>query len=92
MVQIVNIDEFFDLYDVFANELVGDTNLFVILGNIVISFLAVKFKMPYPIIILINLLWLSTIFAHTNQLVLWVIVGLVVGILFYYAFSRFWKR
>ncbi len=89
---MVNQDNFFDLWDIFANELIGDVWLFIILGLILIWFLSIKFKMPYQLSVLFGMLWLVIIFAETQIYIIWVFVVLYIGTSFYFMYSRGLRR
>ena len=88
---MINQSNFLDLYDVFVNELIGDVNLAIILGLIVIWFLTIKAKMPYQLSILFGVFWLIIMFAETNLIIIWVFVVLFVGTSFYYMLSKAFK-
>lgn len=86
---MVNQANYLDLWDVFANELVGDPMLFIILSLIAVWYFSIKSKMPYQIPILLSLLLLAIFFAQLPQmLIIWVFVVLTVGLMFYYAISK----
>lgn len=85
---MVNQNNFFDLYDIFVNELVGDVMLFVIVALIIIWYLSIKAKMPYQLAILFGLLLLTILFAKTNILIIWVFIVLIVGLMFYYMINK----
>jgi len=85
---MINDSNFFDLYDIFVNELVGDVILFIIIALIVVWYLSIKAKMPFQLSILFGLLLLAILFAETIILVIWVFVVLVVGLMFYYMINK----
>lgn len=85
---VANMDNFLDLYDIVVNELVGDIWLFIFGGLIVISYLAIKSKMPTQVSLMFAVLFLSAIFAKTGLTILWVFTVLGVGLVFYYRLSK----
>lgn len=80
--------QYFDLYQVVVNEIIGDVLLAVIIGLVVIVFLSIKKKMPYELSILFAMLWLVVIFSETNLIIIWTFVVLGVGLMFYFAVSK----
>lgn len=89
----MNQSAYFDIGDIFINELVGDINLFIILSLALLWWLAIKNKMPYQAPLLLSILWLSGIFIYNTGLeVIWVFVVLFVGAIFYYQISKILRR
>lgn len=87
----MNITNYLDLYDVFANELIGDIWLMIIISLVLVWFLTVKAKMPFEMSILFGLLLLSIFFAQTQFVLIWILLVLVVGSLFYYSINKIIK-
>ena len=86
---MVNQDNFLDLWDIFANELVGDAMLFIILALVLVWFVSIKAKMPFQLSILFGLLLLTIFFAQESGfLIIWVFVVLIVGVMFYYVLNK----
>ena len=88
---MINQSNFFDLYDIFVNELIGDVILAIIVSLIVIWFLTIKARMPFQLSILFGILLLAIFFAETNILIIWVFIVLSVGTMFYYLMSKAFK-
>jgi len=86
----MNMSNYFDLEEIWVNELVGDVWLFVFVGIIMIWFIALKSKLPFQIPILLTVLWFSVCFSISTEslLILWFMVLLGVGALFYYGISK----
>lgn len=89
---MINPSNFFDLYDIFVNELIGDVWLAIILGLIVIWILTIKAKMPFELSLLFGVLFLAIFFAETNFLIIWVFIVLLIGGLFYWMVSKAMDR
>ncbi len=86
---LITEDNYLDLWDIFANELVGDPMLFLIVSLVILWFLSAKMKMPIQLSILFGLLLIAVFFAaNTSMIILWVFVVLIVGLLFYYAVNK----
>ena len=85
---VANTDNFLDLWDIWVNELVGDVWLFIFLGIIVISYLSIKAKLSMEVTILLNILFLTIIFARSNLVILWIFVLLGGGSMFYYFYQK----
>ena len=83
---MVNQNNFFDLWDIFANELIGDATLTIFIGLILIVILALKSKTPYQVIILYVVLWFGAVYSVllSNFNTIWVFLLLFVGLLFYF--------
>lgn len=83
-----NITEFFDLYDIFVNELIGDVLLTIIVALVVVFILSIKCKMPLEMSILFGLLLLAIFYIETQIIIIWVFVVLAVGLMFYYVIDK----
>jgi hypothetical protein len=83
------ISTYFDIWPIFANEIVGDTVLFLIIVILGIFILSSKFKIPYQVSILISLLFGLIAYAETGMQILLVFVILIIGVMFYY---RLYKK
>jgi len=82
------MDNFLDIWDIWVNELIGSVWLFIFLGIIVISYLSVKAKLSMEVTILLNILFLSIIFARSNLIILWAFILLGGGFMFYYIYQK----
>ncbi len=84
----MNPDNFLDIWDIWVNELVGDVWLFVFLGIVVISYLSIKAKLTMEVTILLNILFLTIIFARSNLIILWAFILLGGGAFAYYIYQK----
>ena len=84
----MNIDNFLDIWDIWVNELVGSVWLFIFLGIVVISYLSVKAKLSTEVTILLNVLFITIIFARSNLVILWAFILLGGGGMFYYFYQK----
>ncbi len=82
------MDNFLDIWDIFVNELIGSVWLFIFLGIVVISYISVKAKLSMEITILLNILFLTIIFARSNLIILWAFILLGGGFMFYYFYQK----
>ena len=85
---VLDMNNFLDFYDIWVNELVGDIWLFIFLGLILITFLAIKSKMPTEVSFMFSILFLAAIFSKTGMTALWAFTVLAVGTIFYYKLSK----
>ena len=84
---------FFDLKTLYFSELIGDTWLGIAIGCIIISFIAIKNKIPYEILIMLNILWILIIYATINGFtLLWILIVLLAGFYLYYQISKTIRR
>ena len=82
------LTDYLDFKNIYFNELIGDVNLAIVIGAIIILVLCLKFDFDWEVIILTEMLWLSIIYATiTGMLILWVIVVLIATILFAHGLS-----
>ncbi|KKN76069.1 hypothetical protein LCGC14_0374590 [marine sediment metagenome] len=81
---MVTQNNFFDLWDIFVNELIGDVWLTIFIGLIVIFVLAIKFKMSFELTSSFGLLWIMVAFASTFMEILWVLAILASSAFFFY--------
>ncbi len=81
---MVTQNNFFDLWDIFVNELIGDIWLSIFIGLIVIFVLTIKFKMSFELTSSFGLLWIMVAFAATFMEILWVLAILAASTFFFY--------
>ncbi len=79
-------NNFFDLWDVFVNELIGDASLAIFLGVILIVIIASRTKTPYQVVIVYITLWFGAVYSVllSNFNIVWVFLLLFIGLLFYF--------
>ena len=85
---VADTNNFLDIWDIWVNELIGDVWIFVFLGIVVISYLSIKAKLSMEVTILLNLLFITIIFAKTNLIILWAFILLGGGLMFYYFYQK----
>ena len=85
---MVNPNNFFDLYQVFVNELIGDVNLAIIIGLIIIIYVCIRMRMPFQVPMVFAVLWAAIMFAQTRIWGLWVFAVLFAGTIFYYYMNK----
>ena len=86
----MNMSNYFDLEEIWVNELVGDVWLFVFVGIVMIWLVCIKSKTPFQIPMLLTVVWAAICFSiATNQLlILWFMAILIIGFMFYYNMSK----
>lgn len=80
------MDNYLDLWNILANELIGDVVLFIIVGSIVIYFLAIKANFHSETTFLLLMLWFIIIYVYTLSqylILLWIVPILALGVAFY---------
>lgn len=87
----LNTSNYFDLYNILVNEIVGDLTLFIILALLAILLYAIRYKIPGEVTLLMSVLLLGIIFAKTFMILIWVFIVLIVGFMFYWALSKYFK-
>ena len=87
------VENYFDLYDLFVNELVGDIWLFIIIALVGIIYIGIKTKMPTDTIFLLGGLFLAVFFAATRGTIgiIWVLFVFSAAIIFYLKFVKIGK-
>lgn len=80
-------DNYFDLWNIFVNELVGNIWLAIILGIILIVYLAAKSNIPYQVTVLFLFIWGGIIYSATLLNEIWAFMLLIAGLLFYFGIS-----
>jgi len=86
----MNITNYFDLEDVLVHELVGSVWLFVFLGIIIIWYAAIKSKLNFEIPLIASILFsgICVSIAYNELLILWFMVVMFTGFMFYYGVSK----
>ena len=80
----------FDLWDIFVNELIGDINLAIILGLLLLWVYGMKKGFDWEILLGLSGVFLSAMFAGAGSGLLYIWIPLVggVGILFFYTMAK----
>lgn len=90
---MIDNTNYFDFGNLWFNELVGDFWLGTFIGLIVVVIACIKIKTPYPVTIMLCMLWIGAVFSYnTTALILWVFLVLFVGTVFYYSMGKFISR
>lgn len=82
-----SIDNYFNWYDLFVNQVSGSQPIFLFLSIIVIAFVCAKFRFPNIVSFTIFIIWCLILAATMNQIILPVIL-LVVGFFISWTISR----
>jgi len=84
------MSNYFDLEEIWVNELVGDIWLFVFVGIILIWLISIKSKAPFQIPALLTVIWCAVCFsiAYNALLILWFMAILIAGFIFYYVLNK----
>lgn len=85
-------ETYLDFWHIFRDELIGDTNLFIIAGAITIWFIGSKLKFPFEINLMAVCLWFAIIFAKTFNMLIWATLGILASFAFYYALKQLFER
>jgi len=85
-------DEYFDLYGLLFEDLLGSVWLVIIIGIIITFYFAVYLNLSFQISILSGMLWIAVISAITINVFLWALVVLVAATLFYFMVSQKLRR
>ena len=80
---MIGENEVFDLWKIMM-ELVGDVNLFIILGMILIIFNLIKASAKFEVTMMIVNLFLLIVYAETKIITLYLFVIFYSGTVFYY--------
>jgi|24BtaG_2_1085350.scaffolds.fasta_scaffold01330_6 putative copper export protein len=82
------ITNFLDFEQILVNELFGDVWYFTFIALVVLIIISIKAKMPFQAQFMLLILWLLVVVSLTESMILWIVIGLFIGILFYYLASR----
>ena len=85
-------DVYLDFWEVFRNEIIGSTNLFIGISLAVIIYFSLKHRISYPVTLLMAGLWLSIIFEKTGIILIWASVLFGAGFIFYFALNKVFGR
>jgi hypothetical protein len=89
----LNVNNFFDLGDLFFNELMGSVWLAVLVGLLFVFILAIKKKIPLEVTLMLGMLWLMVCISYSIGLsILWIFLVLVIGAIFYYQTTKALNR
>ena len=83
----MNQDNYFDIWDIFANELVGSVWLTIIIGLALIYYFSARYNFSFQVSIMMGMLFLSVVAAITLNPLIWAFVVLFAGTLFYFMLS-----
>lgn len=89
---MVDVTNFLNFREIFVNELIGSPELTVVVGLVVIFFVAAKAKLEYELFALFGLLWMVIMYEVTSIELIWVSVVLGVSTIFYYMVNKAMQR
>lgn len=92
---MIQPENFLDLWDVFRNELIGSTWLFIFLSLIAIFYISTRyFRLPFSSTATLGVLFLVVVGASatTGLMALWVFMLFIVGSFWAVMFSRWFFR
>lgn len=82
-------ENYFDMWQIFVNEIIGNVWLFLIVGLIILTYFGIKAKMPIEVVSLFGIFWLILVFSKaTSLIVIWVMIILFVGFNIYYVVAK----
>lgn len=89
----MNMSNYFDLKEVWVNELIGDTWVFLFVGLIMIWIISAKAKIPFQISGLLSIIWISLCFtiSYSEFSILWALAIIAAGFMFYYGVAKLLK-
>lgn len=85
-------NNYFDIWNILAYEIIGGVTLTMIVGLVLIAFFSAKYQIPFQTGIALMVLYMAIISVLTYNIGLWSLVVLVVGGLFYWVLARMWRR
>jgi hypothetical protein len=85
-------NNYFDIWNIVTYELVGSSNLMIILGMIALSYFIARCQIPFQTGIALLILYVAIVSILTNNIGLWSLVILAVGALFYWVMARMFRR
>ena len=89
---VFDLNNYLDVWNIFAYEIVGGVTLTMILGLIMISFFGAKYAMPFQSVIAFLIMWVAIFSILTSSISYWTLVVLAVGFLFYWVIARMFRR
>jgi len=86
----MNMSNYFDLRQVWVNELVGTPLLFFFVGIIAIWLFAARAKIPFNVTTLLSIVWVGVVFSiePATFTLFWAIALMLSGLTFYYAIAK----
>lgn len=87
-----NPNNYFDIWNIFTYEIVGDVNLVMALGLILLAYYSAKYAIPFQTGIALMILWIAVFALLTANIGLYTLVVFVVAVLFYWVISRIIRR
>jgi len=85
-------NQFFDFFNLYFNEIIGNTVLGVGIGFIIIVIAGLRFNMPQQVIRVFVGLWALVVAFYVNLLILYIVVLLIYGYWFYLALANRMER
>jgi len=76
-------DNYLDVFNLFINEFVGDVFLFLIIGLVLIGFLALKFRLPIEVVVFVVLVFIGGVMSYVFNSLAWMLILIIVGGIIY---------
>jgi hypothetical protein len=90
----MNQSNYFDLVNIWMNELIGSALLFFFVGIVIIFFIGLKSRMSWEMSLILSVLWTGICFSigYAIYEIFWTLAIILVAVLFYYNISKAFKR
>lgn len=89
----MNMSNYFDLKEIWINELFGDVWIFLFVGLIAIWIISAKAKIPFQVATLFSIFWIGLCVSvgYSSYGILWGFAVLFAGFMFYYGVAKLLK-
>lgn len=81
-----------DIGNLVINEIVGSTTLFIVLGLALLNYHLVNRSVPIQVNFMLSFLFIGMVISYQYNAFVWSIGLLVVGVIIYSLFPKFFKR
>lgn len=89
----MNPANYFDIWDIFINELVGNLWLFIFIGLLAITYFCIRKGIPIQVTLMLDIFFLAIVFSQANGLIIiWALIGMIASLLFYFYIARVQRR
>ncbi len=83
---------YLDVGNLLINELFGSVALFIVVGIAILTYLGVKFTLPFQVTLFVIFLFVGLITSYVFNSLLWMLALFVVGVAIYSFMPKLFRR
>lgn len=88
----ITMINYLDFGNILINELFGSVFLFLLVGLIVITYYCITRRIPLQVMLMLDFIFIAATMSYEYLSSVWALVIIVLGLLGYVVYDKFWRR